>query len=142
MAWTATLTDFEQRSGQWHIGILYTNTTSGDTFPRNYQFKTVTKKQLRSLARDEVKRLVASETNDVDIPIGAVIDVTPEVVVPPPAPTQAELDKIEWFKDWTKLQKYMRLVNHGINPPGADTQIANLQASLLVDWDNSYAGDI
>ena len=142
MSWTATLKVFEQRSGQWNIVLLYTDTVNGTEFLRKYVRPNITKKQLRELARSEVTRLVQAEANDVDIPLGATIDITPEPVVNPDPPTQAELDKRAWFEDYGKLRSYKRLLDHGVSPTGIDAQISTLQASLLADWDNSYASNL
>jgi len=141
---TATLKVFEQVRGQWRITILYTDTVSGDEIERSYRRESVSKKALRDLARSEATTLETNDTNDVDIPIGTTIDVTPEPVVPPPDPTPEEIAKAAWFADYRKLQQLLEVTSKvpALETAQATTLISNLRTSLEADWDNSYLGDI
>ena len=141
MSWTATLTGLELRSGKWVVGVLYTDTVSGKTFARNYDRERITKKELRDLVRSEVTRLAAIETVDIDIPIGATIDVTPDAVTPP---TAAEIARAAWFADWERLQQILAVTAAvpALATAPVNTQIANLRASLASGWLNSYLESI
>jgi len=144
MTWTATLTGLERTNGKWLVGVLYTDTVSGDTFKRNYDRERVTKQQLRDLVRSEVLRLIEIETTDIDIPIGTTIDVTPDPVIPPPDPTPAQIAKRAWFDDWNQLRQLTELTTAvpALATAQATTLMANLRASLEADWLNSYLGNI
>jgi len=144
MSWTAKLTQFEKIDGTYRISIEYTDSVSGETFYRQYRQPSVTKKGLRNLARREAETLAANETNDVDIPIGTTIDVTPDPVVPPTPPTQAEIDKTAWFDDWEQLQRIMAVFEAvpALATPARQTLADGLRTSLQAGWKNSYLGDV
>lgn len=133
--WTATLTGLEKTAGLWLVGVLYTDTVSGETFAKNYDLPVVTRAQLRDLVRREVTRLAATETTDIDIPIGTTIDVTPDVPTPPTPPTAAEVARAAWFTDYRQLRRLLEVTDRvpALATPQATTLIGNLRASLATD---------
>ena len=142
---TATLLVFEVVRAEFRITILYTDTVSGKSIEKSYRRASITKTQLRDLARAEAAGFVESaDESDVDIPIGTVIDVTPIPPTPPTPPTQEELDKAAWFEDYRQLQQLLQLTTDipALETPQAAALIASLRVSLEADWENSYLGDI
>ncbi len=141
---TATLTVFERVRDEWRISILYTDTDTDQTLEKNYRRTSVTKKQLRDLARREALAYDANDVTDMDIPIGTTIDVTPDVVTPPDPPTQAELDRIAWFTDYRKLQAMLEVTANvpALETAQAQTAIANYRATLESGWNNGYLDGI
>jgi len=144
MAYTATLTALARIRDQWRFSILYEDTDSGQSLEKHYRQNSVTKKQLRDLARNEAAALLNNATNDIDIVIGTTIDVTPDVVTPPDPPTQAELDRRAWFDDYRKLQSLLEVTGAvpALETAQATTLIASLRTSLEADWLNSYLDNI
>lgn len=144
MSWTAKLTQLQRVRSEWRISIFYTDTISSDTIQKSYRRASITKKQLKSLAISEAAALLGGETTDINIPIGTTIDVTPDPVIPPDPPTQAEIDRRAWFADWDKLNQLLKIT--GTIPALATNQannlIASLTATLEADWDNSYLSGI
>ena len=108
MAYTATLTALSRVRDEWRFSILYEDTDSGQSLEKHYRQNSVTKKQLRDLARSEAAGLINNATNDIDIVIGTTIDVTPDVVTPPD-PTPEELVRRAWFDDYRKLQSLLEV---------------------------------
>jgi len=144
MAYTATLTALTRVRDQWRFSILYEDTDSGQSLEKHYRQNSVTKKQLRDLARNEAVALLSNETTDVDVPIGTTIDVTPDPVVPPPDPTPEELARRAWFDDYRRLQSLLEVTGAvpALETAQATTLIASLRASLEAGWLNSYLDNI
>ena len=144
MAYTATLTALTRVRDQWRFSILYADSDSGDSVEKHYRYAAITKRQMRDLARGEAAALLNNASTDIDIPIGATIDVTPDPVTPPPDPTPEELAKAAWLSDFRQLQRMLTAVEAvpGLLTAQAQTSIDNLRSSLEADWDNSYLGDI
>ena len=144
MSFTATLTKLERNRDEWRISILYTDTVSDFEFEKHYRRKSITKRALRKLARSDALELLNNASSDVDIPIGATIDVTPDVVPTPTPPTQAEIDRNAWFDDYNKLNALLQVTSSipSLATAQASTLIDNLRTSLAASWDNSYLGDL
>lgn len=137
--WTATLLRATRNHGRLDIEIAYSDGT--DTINKSYNLENPTKKSIRALARNEASRLAKLASEVIDLPVGTTIDVTPDPVTPPPAPTPEEIAEGAWFKDWHKLQRLMRLANAGLIQP-TDARIVTLQTSLKADWLNAYMAGI
>ena len=144
MAYTATLTALSRVRDQWRFSILYEDTDSGQSLEKHYRQDSVSKSQLRNLARNEAAALLNNETTDIDIAIGTTIDVTPDPVVPPPDPIPEETARRAWFDDYRKLQSLLEVTGAvpALETAQATTLITNLRASLEADWDNSYLDNI
>ena len=144
MAITATLTALDRVRDTWRISIVYTDTDTGDSFEKNYRRASVTKAQLRDLARSEAAGIDVNDVTDVDIPIGTTIDVTPVPVDPPTPPTQAEIDRAAWFDDYRQLQSILKATEAvpALLDAQAQTSIANLRTTLEAGWLNSYLDGI
>ena len=68
---------------------------------------------------------------------GADVDVSNPVVVPP-VPTQAELDKVEWFKNYNKWVKVKTtLIDTGILV-GNETKVTALKTKVQTDFTPVY----
>lgn len=141
MAYTATLIALDRVRDEWRISIRYDDTVSGKSLTKHYRRDSITKAQLRTLARNEAEDWVNHATTDVDVPIGSTIDVTPPT---PQPPTQAEIDKAAWFADYRQLRAMLEVTAAvpALLTTQAQTSIDNLRASLAAGWLNSYLGDI
>lgn len=144
MAYTATLTALSRVRDQWRFSILYEDTDSSQNLEKHYRYNSITKKQMRDLARSEAAALLDNETTDIDIPIGTTIDVTPDPVIPPAEPTPEELARQAWFSDYRQLQSMLTVTGAipALLTVQAQTAIDNLRTSLEVDWLNSYLDGI
>ena len=144
MAYTATLTALARVRDQWRFSILYEDTDSGKSLEKNYRYDAITKAQLRNLARGDAAALLNNATTNIDVPVGATIDVTPDVVIPPDPPTAEELAKQAWFSDYRKLQSLLEVTGAvpALATAQATTLIASLRTSLEADWLNSYLDNI
>jgi hypothetical protein len=141
MSYTATLTGLDKRDDKWVIDVLYTDTVTSKTLKRTYYRERITKKQLRDFVRNEATRFAEIETTDIDIPLGATIDVTPDAVTPP---TAAEIAEAKWFADWGKLQQILAVTAAvpALATAPVNTQITSLRSSLASGWLNSYLDKI
>lgn len=144
MSIEAKLTRLDYIQGKWRVSIRYTDTVSGRTKEEPYSFATVTKKQLRDLARRDAVAFTANEVHDVDIALGTTIDVTPDPVTPPTPPTQAQLDEAAWFADWETLKamNYIMATLPGLANQTRLDAAAALEVSLAAGWKNSYLSKI
>jgi len=144
MSYTATLTEREYKRGKWLFSILYIDTDTSESFERNYRRTSITKKEMRDLARREALAFIVNEVSDIDIPIGTTIDVTPDPVVEPDPPTQAEIDHDAWFDDYHKLNRMLAVVSSipALGTTQNNTAIEDLRATLEAGWLNRYLGDI
>lgn len=141
MAYTATLIAFDRVRDEWRISIRYDDTDTGKSLIKHYRRDSITKAQLRTLARNEAEDWVNHATTDVDVPIGTTIDVTPPT---PQPPTQAQIDKAAWLADYQRLRSMLALTEAvpALLTTQAQTAIDNLRTSLAAGWLNSYLGDI
>jgi hypothetical protein len=57
---------------------------------------------------------IDSEERLATVPGTGVIDFTPPTPETPTPPTQDEIDREAWLKDWQRLQKVVRLSEHGV----------------------------
>lgn len=135
MAWTAKLLRLKREHGRIEVALSFTDGI--EVVDKTYQFDRTTKKDIKRLARNEVKRLEANKSEVFGLSDGADIDLTEPVVVPTPPPTGAELAKRAWFKDWNKLQTLLLLVSSNIIQSN-DSRIAPLQTSLRDNLLTSY----
>ncbi len=140
--WTATLLKFNTDQGRVDIAVEYTDGT--DTHVRTYNLQNPTKKSIRDLVRAEANRFEAVKVEVIDLEVGLSIDIIPDVVVPPPAPTSEEIAERAWFDDWRQLKQLIELTTAvpALETAQATTLIASLKASLEADWLNSCLGKI
>jgi hypothetical protein len=133
--------------GGWTYSLRFnddvTNKTHVETFVRPAPDNAQVKKDAQRVAANFEER----KAHTVNIALGDTIDVTPDPVIPPTDPTQAELDKRAWFDGYRSLQQMLEVTseNHGIPAlltPAKAASIAAIRSSLEAGWLNSYLGDI
>lgn len=134
------------------VAITAESPVQGDTVVTTVRFTNGTKTVDVQLPNDgtvaglsaAARAFVAQRNNQGDrttiVPPGTLLDL----VGPTPAqPTQAELDRSAWLKDWATYQGYLRGIN--ANLPGMTSTtpvIANLKASLDAGFKPAYAGSL
>ncbi len=142
MTWTATLTGKRVEHGRIWIEVTYTE--DAVTHVKTHNLTNTTAKHIKSLLQADVNRFDAVDPVEFNHAVGATIDITPDPIIPPDPPTQAEIDKAAWFDDYRTLQQMLQVTNDipDLLTAQRQTQITNLQTSLDADWLNSYLGDI
>ena len=142
MTWTATLLHADDRGSHWKIGVEFTDGVR--TKQVGYRFTGSTATDLKNFVRAKAHEFESSDAIDLLTFVGQSIDVTPPVVTPPDPPTQAQIDRKAWFKDYQKLQAMLQVTTDvpALATTQANTTIANLRTSLETDWDNSYLDGI
>ncbi len=70
--------------------------------------------------------------------------MTPDEIVEPDPPTQAELDRIAWFGDYRRLQAMLEVTAKvpALDTAQAQTAITNYRTTLEAGWDNGYLDGI
>lgn len=146
MAWTARFLDADRRDDRFVITIGYID--GQRRFSREYDVPLTNLPQnpdeyVRQLAIAEVARLVNADTVKPSFTLAKnqLLDLTPPA--PPPPPTQAELDRTAWFRDWTTYQSYLKGID--ANLPGMTLtaqQVVDLKASLDARFKPAYAGSL
>jgi len=136
MAWIAQLTKASLLDGDALLVVTFTNDAPVSSFDETYRFRSV---QDTSFLRDKVRNRIA-ELNAVSawvptLPIGAIVPSADPL--PPPAPTQAELDRAAWLDKYRQLQSWMRAVNVGLES-ATDPLFTNLRADVLATRIPSY----
>lgn len=66
------------------------------------------------------------------------VDLTPDPVIPPPTPTQTELDKAKWSEDYNRLQKLETLLIKKLIKSN-DVELLALRTSVEADFKPEYA---
>ena len=142
MAWQAELTDKREEHGRIWIEITFTE--DGVTHIRSHNLTNTDPKYVKSLLQAQVNQFDAVDVLEFPYPIGTVIDLTPDPVIPPPDPTLEEIAKAAWHADWRKLNQMLEVTTAipALLTAQAQAQITALQTSLEADWLNSYLGDI
>lgn len=139
MAWTAKLTKAAKVSGGINVAIEYTNGV--DTVTKTYRFDHLNTKRLKRLARNEVANLESWGSETINVAVGADIDLTPPTPPAEPVPTQAQLDRDAWFKDWQQLSALLLLVDAELILP-TDSRISPLKTSLSAGLKPAYLKNI
>lgn len=123
MAWTAQLSKASLLDGDAVLIVTYKDDVSGASFDESYRFRAVQSNNfLKDKVRDRIKELNAVSAWVPTLPVGAIIPSADPT--PPPAPTQAELDRDAWLTKYRQLQTWMRAVNVGIESATNPTFVA------------------
>ena len=104
-------------------------------FDREFQFRI-------DEALEVIKRTVKSYLNELNLTRPVIDDLEPDAEVPPPSPTQAELDKIEWEADVARLKKiHTDILDLGVTPKQAMvTAIEALRTKIANNVKSEYLG--
>jgi hypothetical protein len=90
---------------------------------------------------ETIKRSVKSFLDEINTVPPVIDDLTPDAEVPPPTPTQAELDRQEWDLDVAKLKKVQELLDCGVTfSAGQITAIATLRGKIATNFKVEYLG--
>lgn len=91
---------------------------------------------------ETIKKAVKSYLDEINLVPPTINDLEPDIEVPPPAPTQAELDKIAWEQDVAKLKRaYTDMINLGVTLTASQlTAINNLRNRIAANFKNEYLG--
>jgi len=142
MAITAELKLAEEHNTYWKMKVEYND--DGEISEDTFRFKGTTPASLKKHVQDNVSQYEEIKTFDFSTLVGTIIDVTPDVVIPPTPPTAEEIAKDEWFKDWAQLKEVNLLLNQA---PAIATASRiqfrdDLQADVEANWLDSYLGDL
>lgn len=146
MAWTARYLDADRRDNNIVITIGYID--GARRFSQEYAVPLANvpadpNEYVRQLAIAEVARLSNADTVKPAFTIAknALLDLTPTPPPTPTPPTQAELDRAAWLRDWATYQSYRRGID--ANLPGMTPSaqaVVDLKASLDARFKPAYAG--
>jgi len=143
MTWTAKILRADKQKDKWNVAVEYTNGI--DTIKKGYTLDaTLTQDQAAGMLRAKLAELESFEAATLPFPVGVTLDLTPPAVVTAPTPTlptQAELDKAEWFDNYQEMQQYNKLIAVGVMQP-SDIEVTNMQTWLQLNYLPEYLGSI
>jgi hypothetical protein len=99
----------------------------------------VTLDQVTRYALNSAQRLEAVELNLGTLPVGTDLDLASVVDVPP---TQAELDRRDWFRNFNRLEQLTKLNTLGALRPALVTDLDTLKATVAADFKKAYIADM
>jgi len=99
----------------------------------------VTLDQVTRYALNSAQRLEAVELNLGTLPIGTDLDLASVVDVPP---TQVELDRRGWFRNFNRLEQLTKLNTLGALRPALVTDLDTLKATVAADFKKAYVADM
>jgi len=134
--YTATLKEKAQNPSThlWYVVVEFSNGT--DTFvekiyPQDKQgFEHWLKGKLDSL--NNLTELIEEDN------VGKVIEPTVDT---PPEPTAEEQAKIDWFRDFGRLERVQRLIDLGVLT-GDETPVVNLRNAVRTNFKATYLADM
>jgi 5-methylcytosine-specific restriction endonuclease McrBC regulatory subunit McrC len=94
--------------------------------------------QVKRYALNEVKRYETSDANTALI-VEGILDLSTVVDV---APTQAEIDKNVWFRQFNRLEQLTKLQTLGALRPALVTDLDALKATVAADFKKAYIADM
>ena len=99
----------------------------------------VTLEQITRYAYNEAKRLEAIDANLASIIEGAALDIASIVDV---VPTQVELDKQAWFRDFNRLEQLTKLNSLGALRANMVVELDNLKTLVATDFKKVYIAEM
>jgi hypothetical protein len=130
---TATITKKSFAEGVMQVVVEFSNGTI--TFTRAFNINSAD--DLKRQVRNEITRLNELAELATTLPDGSY---TPTETTPP-APTQAVLDKQEWFPDFTRLERVQELVTLGVLT-GTETAVVALRNKVKTNFKPAYIADM
>lgn len=113
-------------------------TTNGETFPVNLSLASnSTFVDVQRAIKRYIERLEAADTAIAAITEGAIDLAT----VSEETQTQAQIDKVNWFANFRKLEQVQKLITLGALT-GNETQVVNLRNSVKDDFKPAYIADM
>jgi hypothetical protein len=90
---------------------------------------------------ETIKKAVKAYLDELNFVPPAITDLTPAEELPPPEPTQAELDKTAWELDVARLKKAQELIECGVTfSAGQLTSLATLRTRIVTNFKPEYLG--
>lgn len=129
------LGDSTNKEQQRRIVTVQFNNGEGHVFVKDFSFRLTD-------TLETIKKAVKSYLDEINLVPPTINDLEPDIEVPPPAPTQAELDKIAWEQDVAKLKRaYTDMINLGVTLTASQlTAINNLRNRIAANFKNEYLG--
>jgi hypothetical protein len=94
--------------------------------------------ELKAKVRAACTQQDAQQVND-EVPVGLVVDLTPDAVIPPAQPTAADLAQAQWLDGYARWQALQRGVNAGWVQAN-DAAMLNLKSQLDANFKAAYRG--
>lgn len=135
--WNATIINKEILKERAQI-VLTVRFSDGNASHDKFMYfaATVTEEAVKRAIKEEIERLTAAASNTITT---GSVDLTGVVVKP--EPTQAELDKQEWFRDWGRLQNVQLLISHGVLT-GTEKPVTDLRTKVATNFKAVYINDM
>ena len=90
---------------------------------------------------EAIKKAVKQFLDELNFVPPVIDDLEPDAEVPPPAPTQEELDKQAWELDVARLKKAQELIDCGVTFSAPQlTALATLRGKLATNFKPEYLG--
>lgn len=130
--WTATVKSKEEKGGIISVTVDFSNgeKTITETCRSAYI------NDIKAWARSRVNEFTKAKELDTVLAVDDVIDIAEEVVAPV-APTQAEVERSEWMRDYWKLQQVQKLIDLAVLT-GNETPIVNLRNKVKTNFKTAY----
>lgn len=136
MAWQAILKNIIKSGDKWDVIIVYTDGTN--QINKGYPVSKISDDIIKSIARGEITNLESVEKGIVEITLmkGSVIDVTIPAISPL-VPTQAEIDKQNFFSKLQTFQKLKQAVSLGF-VSATDSRVITIKDELIAAFKQEY----
>ncbi len=129
--WTATILNKAKKDGRISIFVEFSDGT--EKFMEEFTANTsVDMTWLKNVVRNRLDTLMALYTFADSLVNSSVVDVTP-----PAAPTQAELDRIQFLKDYARRVQIKKAIDVGLFD-GTETAVVNQLNQLKTDFKPAY----
>jgi len=120
--------------GNMQVVVQFTDGT--DTITK--AFNIGSEGDLKGQVRREAARLTELSAFSQSLPNGAYNPTD----TPPTPPTQAEIDKQEWFRDFNRLERVKKLQELGGMPVSWDTYLTTLATKVQTSAKKAYIADM
>lgn len=128
--WNSEIADKKQGAGFWTVNVRFVSSTASFN-----ELMNVTKlAELEGRVRGRLSELNGATGIDT-LALGAF---TPPTIA---EPTQAELDKTNWFRDFGRLEKVQELIDLQVLT-GNETQVVNLRNRVATNFKAAYINDM
>ena len=131
---TATITSKNFSAGAMQVVVSFSDGV--DTIVKAFNISS--ESDLKNQVRREQSRLLEL-SNYSKVLITGVYDSSE---TPPVAPTQAEIDKQTWFRDFGRLESVQRLVTLGAFPVSMQADLDALKTKVQTNFKKAYIADM
>ncbi len=128
------LGDSANKELQRRIVTVQFNNGEGHVFVKDFSFSLTTEVEI-------IKKTVKSYLDEINFVPPVIDDLEPDAEVPPPAPTQNELDRQTWELDVARLKKAQELIDCGVTFSAPQlTSLATLRGKVATNFKPEYLG--